>query len=144
MQNIALDIEAILKKPGGYEDLVLRDKDEIIIPKLDNKVTIRGGVLRPVTIAYYEGLTMGECISSAGGITERGRRSKAYIVYFNGRAKRTKTFGFFRNSPRIEPGSEVVVPEGDKRKDALTGILQVTTVIAQVFTALATVKLISQ
>jgi protein involved in polysaccharide export with SLBB domain len=144
VQNIALDINQILKNPGSYYDLVLADKDEIVIPKLDNKVTIRGGVLRPVTIAYYEGLTLDECISSAGGITENSRRNKAYVVYFNGRAKRTKIFGFFRVSPRIEPGSEVVLPEGSKRKDALTGILQVTSVIAQVFTALATVKLITQ
>ena len=144
VQNIALDIEQILKNPGSYYDLVLADKDEIVIPKLDNKVTIRGGVLRPVTIAYYEGLTLDECISSAGGITENSRRNKAYVVYFNGRAKRTKIFGFFRVSPRIEPGSEVILPEGSKRKDALTGILQVTSVIAQVFTALATVKLITQ
>ena len=144
VQNIALDINQILKNPGSYYDLVLADKDEIVIPKLDNKVTIRGGVLRPVTIAYYEGLTLDECISSAGGITENSRRNKAYVVYFNGRAKRTKMFGFFRVSPRIEPGSEVILPEGSKRKDALTGILQVTSVIAQVFTALATVKLITQ
>jgi protein involved in polysaccharide export with SLBB domain len=144
VQNIALDINQILKNPGSYFDLVLADKDEIVIPKLDNKVTIRGGVLRPVTIAYYEGLTLDECISSAGGITENSRRNKAYVVYFNGRAKRTKMFGFFRVSPRIEPGSEVILPEGSKRKDALTGILQVTSVIAQVFTALATVKLITQ
>jgi protein involved in polysaccharide export with SLBB domain len=144
VQNIALDIDQILKNPGSYYDLVLADKDEIVIPKLDNKVTIRGGVLRPVTIAYYEGLTLDECISSAGGITENSRRNKAYVVYFNGRAKRTKIFGFFRVSPRIEPGSEVILPEGSKRKDALTGILQVTSVIAQVFTALATVKLITQ
>ena len=144
VQNIALDIEAILRKPGSYADLVLRDKDEIIIPKLDNKVTIRGGVLRPVTIAYYNGLTLDECISSAGGVTENSRRNKAYVVYFNGRAKRTKTFGFFRYSPRVEPGCEVILPEGSKRKDALTSVLQATSVIAQVFTALATIKLISQ
>lgn len=144
VQNIALDIEAILRKPGSYADLVLRDKDEIIIPKLDNKVTIRGGVLRPVTIAYYNGLTLDECISSAGGVTEISRRNKAYVVYFNGRAKRTKTFGFFRYSPRVEPGCEVILPEGSKRKDALTSVLQATSVIAQVFTALATIKLISQ
>ena len=68
VQNIALDIDQILKNPGSYYDLVLADKDEIVIPKLDNKVTIRGGVLRPTTITYHEGITMSECISAAGGI----------------------------------------------------------------------------
>jgi protein involved in polysaccharide export with SLBB domain len=144
VQNIALEIDEIIKHPGSYQDLVLQDKDEIVIPKLDNKVTIRGGVLRPITISYYQGLTLGQCISAAGGITENARRNKAYVVYYNGRAKRTRTFGLFRFNPAIEPGSEVVLPEGEKRKDALTSTLQFTTVLAQIFAALATAKLLTK
>jgi protein involved in polysaccharide export with SLBB domain len=144
VQSIALDIDQILKNPGSYYDLVLADKDEIVIPKLDNKITIRGGVLRPITITYYQGITLGECISAAGGITENARRNKAYVVYFNGRAKRTKTFGFFRFNPRIEPGSEVVLPEGAARKDVMTSILQYVTILAQIGTSLATLQLLSK
>lgn len=144
VQNIALDIDQILKNPGSYYDLVLADNDEIVIPKLDNKVTVRGGVLRPITITYHEGMTLGECISAAGGITENARRNKAYVVYYNGRAKRTTTVGFFRFNPRIEPGSEVVLPEGAVRKDAMTTILQYVTIIAQIGTSLATLQLLSR
>ena len=144
VQNIALDIEQILKNPGSYYDLVLADKDEIVIPKVDNKVTIRGAVLRPVTISYHEGINMSECISAAGGINENARRNKAYVVYYNGRSKRTKTFGFFRFNPRIEPGSEVVLPEGAVRKDAMTTLLQYVTIIAQIGTSLATLQLLSK
>lgn len=143
-QNIGLDIDQILKNPGSYYDLVLADNDEIVIPKLDNNVTIRGGVLRPITITYHEGMTLGECISAAGGITENARRNKAFVVYYNGRAKRTTTVGFFRFNPRIEPGSEVVLPEGAVRKDAMTTILQYVTIIAQIGTSLATLQLLSR
>jgi hypothetical protein len=144
MQRISLEIDAILKNPTGPEDIVLRDEDEVVIPKLDNKVTIRGGVLRPVTISYREGLTLSDCISAAGGVTEISRRNKAYVIYNNGRAKRTKIFGFFRFSPRIEPGSEVVLPEGEKRKDALTSLLQYVTILAQIGTSVATLQLLSR
>jgi protein involved in polysaccharide export with SLBB domain len=144
VQRISLDIDAILKKPAGPEDIVLRDEDEVVIPKLDNKVVIRGGVLRPVTISYKDGLTLSECISAAGGVTEISRRNKAYVVYNNGRAKRTKSFGFFRFNPKIEPGSEVVLPEGEKRKDVLTGILQYVTILAQIGTSVATLTLLSR
>jgi protein involved in polysaccharide export with SLBB domain len=144
VQNIALDIDQILKNPGSYYDLVLADKDEIVIPKLDNKITIRGGVLRPITITYHEGITMDECVSAAGGISENARRNKAYVVYYNGRAKRTKTFGFFRFNPRIEPGSEVVLPEGAPRKDIMTGILQYVTILAQIGTSVATLQLLTK
>jgi protein involved in polysaccharide export with SLBB domain len=144
IQRISLDIDAILKKPAGPEDIVLRDEDEVVIPKLDNKVVVRGGVLRPVTISFKDGLTLSECISSAGGVTEISRRNKAYVVYNNGRAKRTKSFGFFRFNPKIEPGSEVVLPEGEKRKDALTSLLQYVTILAQIGTSVATLTLLSR
>ena len=144
VQNIALEIDEIIKYPGSFYDLVLQDKDEVVIPKVDNKVTIRGGVLRPVTISYYERLTLSDCISAAGGITENARRNKAYVVYFNGRAKRTRTFGIFRFNPTIEPGSEVVLPIGEKRKDAMTAILQYVTILAQIGTSVATLKLLTK
>jgi len=144
VQNIALELKEVINNPGSGADLVLEDKDEIIIPKFDNKVTIRGGVLRPITISYREGLTVGDCISAAGGVAENSRRNKAYVVYFNGRAKRTRSFGLFRFNPKIEPGSQVVLPEGENRKDPLTATLQFTTVLAQIFTALATAKLLSK
>jgi protein involved in polysaccharide export with SLBB domain len=144
VQNIALDINQILKNPGSYYDLVLTDKDEIIIPKLDNKIIIRGGVLRPITITFHEGITMDECISAAGGISENAIRNRAYVVYYNGRAKRTKTFGIFRFNPKIEPGSEVVLPEGAPRKDLLTTTLQYLTIFAQIGTTIATLKLLSK
>jgi protein involved in polysaccharide export with SLBB domain len=144
VQSIALDIDQILNNPGSYSDLVLTDKDEIVIPKIDNKVTIRGGVLRPITITYHDGITMAECISAAGGISENAKRNKAYVVYFNGRSKRTKMFTFLRLNPRIEPGSEVVIPEGELRKDALTSILQYLTIFAQIGTTIATLRLLSK
>jgi hypothetical protein len=53
------------------------------------------------------------------------------------------TFGFFRFNPRIEPGSEVVLPEGAVKKDPMTAILQYITILAQVGTSLATLKLLT-
>ena len=143
--QIAIDINQIIKNPGSEYDLVLRDKDEIVIPKMDNKVKISGGVLRPTNIVYRDGLTIGECISSAGGISEYARRGRAYVVYANGRSSRTRHFGFFRINPRILPGSEVILPEtNEKIEKPLSTVLTFTTVLAQVFTALATAKLLSK
>jgi protein involved in polysaccharide export with SLBB domain len=145
IQNIALDIDQILKNPGSYYDLVLSDKDEIIIPKVDNKISIRGGVLRPVTITYHEGITVNECISAAGGLNQYTKRNKAYVVYYNGRAKRTKQFGFFRISPKLEPGAEVILPESNEvKKDIATSLVQILSFAIQLGTSVATLKLLAQ
>jgi protein involved in polysaccharide export with SLBB domain len=143
--QIAIDINAIMKNPGSQLDLVLRDKDEVVIPKMDNRVRISGGVLRPTNIVYRDGLSIGDCISAAGGISEYAKRGRAYVVYANGKSNRTKHFGLFRINPRIKPGCEVVLPETNEKKDKpLTTITQMITTIAQVIAALATVKLLTK
>ena len=143
--QIAIDINYIMKNPGSELDLVLRAKDEIVIPKMDNRVKISGGVLRPTNIVYREGLTVGECISAAGGISEYAKRGRAYVIYANGKSNRTKMFGIFRVNPSIRPGAEVVIPETDAKKEkTMTTIIQFTTVIAQVVAALATISLLQK
>jgi protein involved in polysaccharide export with SLBB domain len=143
--QIAIDINYIMKNPGSELDLVLRGKDEIVIPKMDNRVKISGGVLRPTNIVYREGLTVGECISAAGGISEYAKRGRAYVIYANGKSNRTKIFGIFRVNPAIRPGAEVVIPETDAKKDkTITTVIQFTTVIAQIVAALATVSLLQK
>jgi protein involved in polysaccharide export with SLBB domain len=143
--QIAIDINQIMNKPGSEQDLVLRDKDEIVIPKTDNRVKISGGVLRPTNIVYRDGLSIGECISAAGGISEYARRGRAYVVYANGKSKRSMHFGIFRINPTIKPGAEVVLPETDVKKEkALTSIIQFTTIIAQIGSVLATLAILNR
>jgi protein involved in polysaccharide export with SLBB domain len=143
--QIAIDINQIMDKPGSQQDLVLRDKDEIVIPKTDNRVKISGGVLRPTNIVYRDGLSIGECISAAGGVSEYARRGRAYVVYANGKSKRTMHFGLFRINPTIKPGAEVVLPETDVKKEkALTSIIQFTTVLAQIGSVLATLAILNR
>jgi protein involved in polysaccharide export with SLBB domain len=143
--QIAIDINQIMDKPGSELDLVLRDKDEIVIPKTDNRVKISGGVLRPTNIVYRDGLSIGECISAAGGISEYARRGRAYVIYANGKSKRTMHFGVFRINPTIKPGAEVVLPETDVKKErAITSIIQFTTVIAQIGSVLATLAILNR
>ena len=143
--QIAIDINKIMEKPGSELDLVLRDKDEIMIPKTDNRVKISGGVLRPTNIVYRDGLSIGECISAAGGISEYAKRGRAYVVYANGKSARTKHFGLFRLNPTIKPGSEIVLPETNEKKEkTITTFIQFTTVLAQIASAIATISILNR
>ena len=143
--QIAIDINKIMEKPGSELDLVLRDKDEIMIPKTDNRVKISGGVLRPTNIVYIDGMTIGECISAAGGISEYAKRGRAYVVYANGKSSRTKHFGLFRLNPTIKPGSEIVLPETNEKKEkTITAFIQFTTVLAQIASAIATISILNR
>ena len=143
--QIAIDINQIMKNPGSELDLVLRDKDEVVIPKMDNRVKISGGVLRPTNIVYRDGLSIGECISAAGGISEYAKRGRAYVIYANGKSNRTKRFGFFRINPTIKPGSEVVLPETNEKKDKpLNTIVQLISILAQIGGTLSTISILNK
>ncbi len=118
--QIPLDIQKILLQPGSPEDVVLKGDDELIIPKYSAQVKISGSVLFPTQIPYDRTYNFRDYLSSAGGVSDVGRRSKIYILYANGKARTTRNFLFFKNYPSIKPGSEIIVPAKEERKNKLS------------------------
>lgn len=109
--NVALDLESALNNPGGSSDVVLREGDMIEIPVRSNVVRIHGAVMFPTAVNYDPMMRGYDYIEAAGGYSENARRNKAYVVSMGGRAKR------LRSGTRVEPGSEIYVPEkSDKGK----------------------------
>lgn len=116
---IGIDLEYILKNPGSEADLILFEGDIIQIPKQLQTVRMVGEVLLPTTARYINAKGFRSYISKAGGFTEGARRSKSYVIYANGDAKRTHSFLGFKFYPNLEPGAEIVVPR-KPQKEKLT------------------------
>lgn len=119
--QIPLDMVAIMKNPGSVEDLMLRSKDELYIPKFDGEVKISGAVLMATQVPYKERSSVRDYISDAGGYAADSWRRRTYIVYANGKAATTKHFLFIKFYPKVLPGSELVVPKKAERKSLTTG-----------------------
>lgn len=119
--QIPLDMAYIMKNPGSVEDLVLRAKDELYIPKFDGQVKISGAVLMTTQVPYKKRNSVRDYISDAGGYAADAWRRKTYIVYANGQAATTKHFLFLKSYPRVMPGSELVVPKRSEKKGMSTG-----------------------
>jgi len=109
-ESVGIDLEKILKNPGSVEDLILQDGDEINIPKILQTVRIEGEVLYPTTVKYHPDLNFIDYISKSGGFTKKSSRGKAFIIYPNGSVDRTRKFVFIKIHPKIEPGSEIIIP----------------------------------
>ncbi|QDK83099.1 sugar transporter [Spirosoma sp. KCTC 42546] len=107
---IANDLSEILTNSGSEENLLLHDEDTLYIPQRPEIVTVQGGVLNPSSVSYKLEYKFDDYISEAGGFTDNSRKSKAYVVYPNGRKDRTHQFLFFLSRPKVYPGSTVVVP----------------------------------
>ena len=115
--QIPLDLDQIMNNPGSPEDMVLRSKDELYIPKFDAQIKISGSVLLATQVPYRPDNSFKDYISDAGGFAAEAWKRKAYIVYANGRAATSKHFLFFKSYPKVKPGSEIVVPKKVERKN---------------------------
>lgn len=120
--QIPLDIQEILAHPGSPQDVVLKGDDELIIPKYSAQVKISGSVLFPTQIPYDKRYDFRDYLSSAGGVSDAGRKRKIYILYANGKARTTRNFLFFKNYPTVKPGAEIIVPAKEERRNKLTTV----------------------
>ena len=107
--EVALNLRKALSKPGGNQDLVLQEGDELIVPRRLNTVAIKGEVLSPVSV-QYSNRRLRHYVSAAGGFTKSASRGKAFVVYPNGSAAQTHGFLGIRKYPKVLPGSEIFVP----------------------------------
>ena len=106
---VGIDLAEALANPGTDEDITLREGDVLIVPTVNNTVKINGEVLYPNTVSYIKGKNARYYIDQAGGYSNQARRTKAYIIYANGKVH--PTFG-----GKIQPGCEIVVPSKPERQ----------------------------
>ena len=111
--EIGLNIDEIIKSGGepSQYNLVLKNGDQVIVPKFDNSVEVNGAVQQPTAISYYRGLNAKSAINKAGGFSPNAKKSAVYVVYQNGSIAGTKSFLFFKNYPKLLPGSKIFVPK---------------------------------
>jgi protein involved in polysaccharide export with SLBB domain len=79
-------------------------------------VEVSGEVLNPLSTPYIDGKTLAYYVDQGGGFSLRAKKKKAYVVYANGTASATKQFLFFKNYPKVLPGSQIVIPEKIQRE----------------------------
>ena len=117
--ELGLNIEKVFKSNGSLDqyNLILKDGDQIIVPRSDNSVEISGEVQNPTALSYYKGLTSISAINKSGGFTNNAKRSGLYVVYQNGDIASTKKFLFFNNYPKLLPGSKVFIPKKPESKN---------------------------
>ncbi len=125
--EIAIDLPEILKNPSSKADLILEEGDIMLIPLINNLVSVNGEVFNPLEITFSENKSLKKYLSDAGGITKSANKGKIFVVYPNGKAGKIKrTFIFFKKYPEITAGTKIFVPKEQERKGtdfAKTGLI---------------------
>jgi protein involved in polysaccharide export with SLBB domain len=119
-QFLPIDLENIIKMPGGSSDILLRDGDILYLPAYDETVSISGDVLYPVTIKYIQNSSLKYYVNQAGGFNNTAHRKRSYVVTASGAVRRTHSFLGIPFYPTVPAGSYVFVPKDIKVKNGLT------------------------
>ncbi|MGK0175911.1 MAG: protein involved in polysaccharide export with SLBB domain [Ulvibacter sp.] len=141
--KIGLDLQKIMKAggKGSKYDLILEEGDVLTIPSEKQTVTVRGEVLSPSLIRYDKSNSLEDYINFSGGYSLRAKKNKSYVIYANGDIKSTKSFLFFKASPKLAPGALIVVPnKGEKPKVSLTEVLAITTTLTTLVLLINSIK----
>jgi len=140
--RLVIDLNATIKAPqGSAMDVILRDGDQLIVPKQQQQVTVIGEVQTSTSHLYRPELSRDDYISLSGGLTRRADRSKIYVVRANGSVVASDGSRWFEHGSdvKIKPGDTIVAPLDTERLPALPFWTAVTTIIYNVAIAAAAV-----
>ncbi len=115
---VGVDIKAVLENKNSNQNLLLMAGDRIDIPRVVETVKITGAVQNPIALSYKNRFSVRDYISEAGGMTELAIKRQIYVKKMNGISSRTKRILFWHIYPRVEAGSEIIIPAyaADKKK----------------------------
>jgi polysaccharide export outer membrane protein len=120
--RLVISVEGVLKgKPGGLNDVLLKNGDKLLVPKKTEEITILGEVQSPTSHVYQPGLTRNDYIAKSGGATQKADQKRIYVVRANGDVVSGERSGWFRRSKSVDmrPGDTIVVPLDTERIRAL-------------------------
>jgi succinate dehydrogenase/fumarate reductase flavoprotein subunit len=139
---MVIDLSRLIReRPGSPNDVILRGGDQLVVPRLEQQVTVLGEVHNSTSVLFNPRLSRNDYISQSGGLTRRADRSQIYVVRANGSVVASGGGGWFRrtNSADIKPGDTIVVPLDVEHLPPLPFWTAVTTIMYNVAIAAAAV-----
>ena len=135
---IGIDLPEALANPGSDADIILREGDRLVIPQYNGTVKINGAVMFANTVAYEKGKKASYYIDQAGGFASDALKSKAYIIYMNGKVAKLS------HGAKVQPGSEIVIPAKLKRKMSTAEMMSMGTSMSSIAAMIATIANMSK
>jgi protein involved in polysaccharide export with SLBB domain len=136
---VGVDLINIMQNRDDINNLVLNSGDALEIPRKKETVTITGQVYNATSVPYSVGLKFKDYINLAGGTTDSAYVKNSYVKYGNGRHDRTKSFLGIKAFPKVENGSEIIVPVRRKYKWTPAERIAISTAVVSIATLLFTI-----
>jgi protein involved in polysaccharide export with SLBB domain len=156
--RISLNINSLASLTGSPSDIVLQDKDVIVIPRKPSSVNVLGQVYNPAALVYEPDLKVRDYLQRAGGASETGDVDHVFVIKANGSILTDEGYKEMRKSQifpalplisgglmeaYLEPGDTVFVPEKLVYVTPLQTTKDITTILANAAQGLAIVGLLA-
>jgi protein involved in polysaccharide export with SLBB domain len=124
---------------NATRDVVLKDGDRLVVPRITQEVTVIGEVQSPTSHLFVEGTSSADYIALSGGLTQRADKSRIYVVRADGSVV-SASGRWFGGAVEVHAGDTVVAPLDAERMRALPLWTAVTTIIYNLAVAVAAVN----
>ena len=139
--RLVIDLPLLMRSsPNSSADVILRDGDQLIVPRFQQQVTVIGEVQNATSHLYDPHLSRDDYISMSGGMTRRADGGRIYVVRANGSVFAQEGSRWFQSrSVAIKPGDTIVVPLNAEKMPPLPFWQAVTQILYNVAIAVAAV-----
>jgi polysaccharide export outer membrane protein len=128
--RLVINLDRSMRAPAGSEhDVVLKDGDRLIVPRVTQEVTVIGEVQSTTSHLYNATFSRDDYISMSGGLTRRGDEDHIYVVRANGSVEARGSSRWFSSGVQIQPGDTIVAPLDTERMRPLPFWQAVTSII---------------
>ena len=141
--RLVINLDEVLSAaPGSPSDIVIRDGDHLVIPRVTQEVTVIGEVQSPTSHLYRADLKRDDYVSASGGLTQRADKKRIFIIRANGSVAAAPSAAWFsRGGARdVQPGDTIVVPLDAQQMRPLTVWTSVTQILYNIAVAVAAVN----
>jgi polysaccharide biosynthesis/export protein len=140
--RLVINLQASLRaRPGSSNDVILRNGDELIVPKQRQEVMVIGEVQSASSHLFQRSMSRNDYIDQSGGFTRQADRSDIYVVRADGSVDAGHR-GWFSSSEgtEIRPGDAIVVPLDTERLPGLVLWQSISTILYNIAIATATAR----
>ena len=131
---MAINFIRAVDDPNSVDNILLQDRDSIIVPEKIDFVSIQGRVNNPGNVQYKEGFNYLDYIALAGGFGYRADQDETFITKIKGEQFLAEDLNY-----KLEPGDTILVPPEEEEitffeifTTALTIATQLVTVVGVV------------
>lgn len=139
--RLVIDLkQSMVAKTGSEDDIVLKDGDRLLVPRVTQEITVIGEVQSATSHLYRREFSRDDYIAMSGGLTPRADDDRIYVVRADGSVVTRSGMAWFNGNVDVHAGDTIVAPLDTERMRPLPLWQAVTQIIYNLAIAAAAVN----